>query len=263
VRWSQDIFNTLKDPLKDLKGREKCHNKVKVMPSNNKYKEPRTCNCGYSTMNSGNWSTHKKSCRLTQSSDNELILTLKEQLATKDQQMKEQLEAKDRQIAAQAEEIKMLIKKPRTVTNNNTTNRYVVEQQINVFGKETLSHISQEQIQSLLADPENAVAKFVKLKHRAPSNANVRCPNVNRAIYQVVVDTEGEEKEWENRPKGEVLEKLYDDNSTILEGEAVEEDHTPFLDHQDKVKASAAADAADGGRCYKQQLDKIHNVIIS
>jgi hypothetical protein len=158
----------------------------------------------------------------------------------------------------------MLIKKPRTVTNNNnnTTNRYVVEQQINVFGKETLSHISQEQIQSLLADPENAVAKFVKLKHRAPSNANVRCPNVNRAIYQVVVDTEGEEKEWENRPKGEVLEKLYDDNSTILEGEAVEEEHTPFLDHQDKVKASAAADAADGGRCYKRQLDKIHNVII-
>ena len=55
------------------------------------------------------------------------------------------------------------------------------------------------------------MAKFVKLKHRAPSNANVRCPNVNRAIYQVVVDgtTEDGEKEWENRAKGEVLEKLY------------------------------------------------------
>ena len=103
----------------------------------------------------------------------------------------------------------------------------------------------------------------MKLKHKAPSNANVRCPNVNRAIYQVVVGTEGEGKEWENRPKGEVLEKLYDDNSSILEGEAIEEEHLPFLDHQDKVKASAAADAVDGGRCYKQQLDKIHNVIIN
>jgi hypothetical protein len=56
---------------------------------------------------------------------------------------------------------------------------------------------------------------------------------------------------------------LYDDNSNILEGEAVEEDHTPFLDHQDMVKASATANAADGGRRYKEQLDKIHSVIIN
>jgi hypothetical protein len=174
------------------------------------------------------------------------------------EQLKEQLAVKDRQIAAQAEEIRMLIKKPRTVTNNN---RYVVEQYINVFGKETLEHISLQQIQRLLADPENAVARFVKLKHREPSNANVRCPNVNRAIYQVVVGGEGE-KEWENRAKGEVLERLYDDNSAILEGEAIEEDHMPFLDHQDRVKASASANAVDGGKCYKEQLDKIHNMLI-
>ena len=167
----------------------------------------------------------------------------------------EQLAAKDRQI----EELIKATKKPRTV--NTTNNRYVVEQHINVFGKESLAHISQEQIQRLLTDPENAVAKFVKLKHRELSNANVRCPNVNRAIYQVVVDAEGEEKEWENRAKGEVLERMYDDNSSILEGEAIEEEHLPFLDHQDRVKASASANAADGGRCYKQQLDKIHNVI--
>jgi hypothetical protein len=208
------------------------------------------------------WCVHKKSCKLIQAEqkadEKERIASLekdkndlKQQLCVKD----EQLQAKDRQI----EELIKATKKPRTVTNHN---RYVVEQHINVFGKETMSHISPQQIQHLLADPENAVAKFVKLKHRAPSNANVRCPNMNRAIYQVVVDTEGE-REWENRAKGEVLEKLYDDNSNILEGEAIEEEHLPFLDHQDKVKASAAANAADGGRCYKQQLDKIHNVIIT
>ena len=59
-----------------------------------------------------------------------------------------------------------------------------------------------------------------------------------------------------------MLEKLYDDNSCILEGEAIEEEHTSFLDHQDRVKASAAANAVDGGRMYKEQLDKIHNVLI-
>ena len=34
-----------------------------------------------------------------------------------------------------------------------------------------------------------------------------------------------------------------------------------FLEHQDLVKASAAADAEDGGRRYKEQLDKIHMVV--
>jgi hypothetical protein len=232
------------------------------------YKQEKNCECGYITYNRGNWSTHKKSCKTvinTQwSGEKERIASLekdkydlKQQLHAKDEHYQKELAAKDRQI----EELIKATKKPRTV--NTTNNRYVVEQHINVFGKESLEHISPQQIQRLLADPENAVAKFVKLKHKAPSNANVRCPNVNRAIYQVVVDNEGEGKEWENRPKGEVLEKLYDDNSSILEGEAVEEEHTPFLDHQDKVKASAAADAVDGGRCYKQQLDKIHNVIIN
>ena len=210
----------------------------------NQYKEARVCQCGYSTLGMNNWSQHKRSCKLLN--------------GTFDKDAR--IASLERQLAAKDEQIKMLIKKPRTVTNNN---RYVVEQHINVFGKESLAHISQEQIQRLLADPENAVAKFVKLKHREPSNANVRCPNVNRAIYQVVVGGEGGEKEWENRAKGDVLEKLYDDNSSILEGEAIEEDHMPFLDHQDKVKASAAANTVDGGRCYKQQLDKIHSVIIT
>jgi hypothetical protein len=222
------------------------------------YKEARTCECGFSTKGIRNWAQHKKYCKLIPDDKDARIATLERQLEETRHDAKEQLTAKDRQI----EELIKANKKPRTVNTTNN-NRYVVEQHINVFGKESLAHISQEQIQRLLADPENAVAKFVKLKHREPSNANVRCPNMNRAIYQVVVDTEGEGKEWENRAKGEVLEKLYDDNSSLLEGEAIEEDHMPFLDHQDKVKASAAANGVDGGRCYKQQLDKIHNVIIS
>lgn len=196
--------------------------------------------------------------------DKERIASLEQQLEVKDEQMKQdklslerQLQAKDRQI----EELLKQSKRPRTVTNN-TTNRYVVEQHINVFGKETLDHITPGQLEALFRDPENAVAKYVKLKHRKEANnANVRCPNVNRAIYQVVVGGEGEEKEWENRAKGDVLEKLYDENSCILEGEAIEEVHGRFLDYQDKVKASM--DGVDGGRRYKEQLDRIHNVVIN
>ena len=234
------------------------------------YKEARVCECGYTTVTISNWSIHKKRCKLVVTSDKEMIATLKEQLAeqreqlvakdqqmaAKDEQMKEQLAAKDRQI-------EQLIKKPRTV-NNTTNNRYVVEQHINVFGKESINHITPAQIRSLLADPVNAVPQFIKLKYRrAPGgvNNNVRIPNQKRAIYQVVVLGEDGEKQWENQAKGDVLEQLYDDNSGELEIEADEDtrEGLRFLNHQDKVKESASG--SDGGRRYKEQLDKIHCVI--
>lgn len=220
------------------------------------YKEPRVCDCGYVTAFSSAWSAHKKRCKLVTTGDKQLISTLQQQL----QDTKEQLLAKDEQLAAKDRQIEQLIKKPRTV-NHTTNNRYIVQQNVNVFGKESIDHISQEQIRALLADPVNAVPQFIKLKHRrAPGgvNNNIRIPNQKRAIYQVVVQGEGEEKEWENKSKGEILEMLYDDNSGHLEAEADEETRVGmnFLDHQDRVKASAA----DDGRLYKEQLDKIHNI---
>ena len=237
------------------------------MPKSATYKTAKICPCGYSTFNYGNWSVHKRLCPSgglgkVDINDSFLLAQMQEQLAAKDRQ----LEAKDEQLAAKDEQIKELIqvaKKPRTV--NNTTNKYVVEQKINVFGKESIEHISHQQIQALLADPANAVPQFIKLKHRrAPNgvNQNVRVPNQKRAIYQVVVAGEDEEKEWENKAKGEVLEQLYDDNSGHLEAEADEETRvgSQFLDHQDKVKASVSGE--DGGRRYKEQLDKIHCVMV-
>jgi len=172
--------------------------------------------------------------------------------------LKQLLATKDRQI----EELIKVAKKPRTV-HNTTNNKFLVEQHINAFGKESVNHISQQQIQALLADPVNAVPQFIKLKHRkAPGgvNQNLRVPNQKRAIYQVVVPGD-EGKEWENKSKGEVLEQLYDDNSGQLEAEADEETRvgSQFLDHQEKIRASESG--GDGGRKYKEQLDKIHCVV--
>ena len=224
------------------------------------------CECGYQTIQRSNWSTHKRTCKLVSTGDKERIASLERQLAAKDEQMAakdQQMAAKDEQLAAKDRQIEQLIKKPRTV-HNTTNNRYVVEQHINVFGKESISHITPAQIRSLLADPVNAVPQFIKLKYRrAPGgvNNNVRIPNQKRAIYQVVVVGEDGEKQWENQAKGDVLEQLYDDNSGELEIEADEDtrEGLRFLNHQDKVKESASGN--DGGRRYKEQLDKIHCVI--
>ena len=224
------------------------------------------CECGYQTIQRSNWSTHKRTCKLVSTGDKERIASLERQLAAKDEQMAakdQQMAAKDEQLAAKDRQIEQLIKKPRTV-HNTTNNRYVVEQHINVFGKESISHITPAQIRSLLADPVNAVPQFIKLKYRrAPGgvNNNVRIPNQKRAIYQVVVVGEDGEKQWENQAKGDVLEQLYDDNSGELEIEADEDtrEGLRFLNHQDRVKESASGN--DGGRRYKEQLDKIHCVI--
>tara|TARA_B110000285_G_C15000413_1_gene551142 strand:+ start:164 stop:889 length:726 start_codon:yes stop_codon:yes gene_type:complete len=239
------------------------------MPAGHRYKEPRVCDCGYSTCNPGHWCTHKKSCKSLTTGDKERIASLekdkedlKQQLATqllaKDEHYQKELAAKDRQI----KELIQVAKKPRTV-HNTTNNKFVVEQHINAFGRESIDHISQQQIQALLADPVNAVPQFIKLKHhKAPGgvNQNLRIPNQKRAIYQVVVPGD-EGKEWENKSKGEVLEQLYDDNSGHLEAEADEETRvgSQFLDHQEKIRASASG--GDGGRKYKEQLDKIHCVV--
>ena len=231
------------------------------------YKEPRQCECGYVGKYASHWSTHRKSCRLVPNDKDARIASLEQQLAAKDQQMtrdrqdlKEQLAAKDRQI----DELIKAAKKPRTI--NTTNNKYVVEQHVNCFGKESVEHITGQQIQRLLADPANAVPQYIKLKHnRAPGgvNKNVRIPNQKRAMYQVVVPGEDGDKEWEHQAKGDVLEQLYDEGSIQLEAEADEETRggSMFLDHQDKVRESANGNSGDGGRRYKEQLDKIHCVV--
>ena len=121
------------------------------MPSKT-YKEPRVCECGYTTNFPSAWFVHKKSCSLVPNEKDARIAILEKHLADAKEHLadtKEQLAAKDRQI-------EQLIKRPRTVNNNTTNNRYVVEQHINAFGKESIEHISQKQIQALLADPVNA-----------------------------------------------------------------------------------------------------------
>ena len=204
-----------------------------------------TCECGYETAHTSSFKRHKSTCPMVKETL-EVVPFLQKQI----KDLQDQLAAKDQVI-------KDMAKIPRTV--NNIT----VDSTVNVFGRESIKHINPKQIQALLADPANAVSQFIKLKHRrAPDgvNHNIRVPNKKRAIYQVVVPGDGDENEWENKTKGEILEQLFDENSGHLEAEADEETRlgSHFLTYQDKVKASAGGE--DGGKRYKEQLDKIHCV---
>ena len=77
----------------------------------NLYKKERTCECGYNTLYRSNFHTHKKThCKLLRTNtETDHIVSLKKQLAIKDQQLEakdKQLEAKDQQLAAKDEQMK-------------------------------------------------------------------------------------------------------------------------------------------------------------
>ena len=132
------------------------------------------CECGFSTSLRPNWSTHQKRCkRVTQASSQDQLLAEKD---ARINSLESQLAEKDKQISEQAKSIADLIKKPRTVTNNNTThNRYVVEQNVNVFGSETRDeepfHLTRQEALGLMSDPFHAVSKMVKLKGEVTKNS--------------------------------------------------------------------------------------------
>ena len=69
------------------------------------YKEPRECECGYTTLNASSWSRHTNhQCKKLKVDKDARISSLEQQLVQKDEQLKakdEQLKAKDEQMAEQ------------------------------------------------------------------------------------------------------------------------------------------------------------------
>ena len=225
------------------------------------YRESRVCKCGYATTHRGNWSTHKKRCATHAKIDPE-----KEQLREQLSAAREQLATKDELLVTQAKQINELLqaakeerKRPRTVNNhlNNTTN---VNNHINVFGKESLAHITEAKLQELLADPHTSVARLVTLKHSVEENQNVKVPNAREKWVQVLVEGEDGKREWQAVPKGDILSEIVETNAMLLEGEA-DESTVPgvrYSQWHDQLRDSQE----QNGRMFKDQMDLIHKVIL-
>ena len=226
--------------------------------------DPHFCSplCGYNTFDLANLARHRSTCKkIEMHNSRESVL---EELTTKEQELatinkhladtKDQLAAKDRQMAEKDEQIKQLIKRPRTVTHHN---RFVVNNSVNCFGRESLEHITEAKYQELLRDPETSVAKVVALQRTVPENENVVIPNVRERRW-LVVEEEGGEKQWRSKDKGQVLEQLWESSTCLLEGEADEE--TPvgarWSRWADKVRSDV------DGRLYREQLDMVEHSIL-
>jgi hypothetical protein len=256
------------------------------------FKDIRQCDCGYVTQNRGNWSKHRKICKhvAEERRDNDLLVekdariatleeqvvsqrerevTFKEQLAAKDEQMREQLAAKDRQI----DELIKAAKRPRTVNNTtnhtNQTNNYAVAH-LNVFGKESMDHISPGKIQELIKEPDTSLARLVALKHSIPENMNVRVPNKRERMVERVMQMPDGEKKWEGEDKDKVVSDLVESTATIMEeavdkttgiGQRYERWVGRLMQSHDEYHLGDSAGKA-GGKQFKQQMDLMHHTLV-
>lgn len=212
--------------------------------------------CGYTTKNRGGWSVHQKLCKGRAAEPDaekdqlrERVQSLEQQLASKD----EQLKVKDAQIEELLQAAREERKRPRTLNHNKN---YNVNQQINVFGKESLSHITEAKLQALLADPETAVAGLVTLTYSVEENRNVKVPNVREKWVHVLKEDASGRQEWQAVPKNDILSEIVETNAMILEGEA-DDNSVPGLRYSrwhDKLRDSQE----HNGKMFKEQMDYVH-----
>ena len=209
--------------------------------------EPHLCECGYSTTFSTNMKRHKNTCHVVKQAEDYKDFRI-EMLSQQNKQLTEQLAAKD-------EQIKQLIKRPPRTINN----RFIVNNNVNCFGRESLSHIPESKYQELLRDPETSVARVVALQRSIAENDNVTVPNIRERRWLIVEEEDGE-KQWRSRDKGLVLEQMWESGTCLLEGEADEE--TPvgarWYKWADKVRSSID----DKGKLYREQLDMVEHCIL-
>jgi hypothetical protein len=195
--------------------------------------------------------------------------TFKDQLAAKD----EQLAAKDTQIAALLEAAKDERKRPRTVNNTtnhtNHTNNYAIAH-LNVFGKESMDHISQAKMQELIKEPDTSLARFIALKHSIPENMNVRVPNKRERMVERVTQMPDGEKRWEGEDKDKVVSDLVESTATVLEeavdkttgiGQRYERWVGRLMQSHDEYHLGDSAGKA-GGKQFKHQMDLVHHTLV-
>ena len=167
------------------------------------------------------------------------------------------LQEKDRQLAAKDTQIEMLLKRPRTTIS--TTNRFIVNQSVNVFGKESISHISDSMIQELLKDPETSVAKVVALQRSVAENVNIVIPNVRERRWLVMEECEGE-KQWKSKEKNHVLDQLWENGAFVLDAEV--DESTAVGKRWTRWAERVRSCQNERGRLYREQLNMMEHSLL-
>ena len=229
--------------------------------------EPHVCICGYTSFDASNFKKHNRICYVVRDAEDESCKEqLRASLAQRDAQIAA-LEAlvaeKDRMIEHLQKEARMARKRPHNITNNKTcgnTNNYNVNNQINVFGKESLAHITEAKLQELIQDPDASVARLVTLKHSVEENMNVRVPNCRDRWVELLVEGEDGEKTWQAVPKDDVIGELVESTALELDAQASEDSIAGRRFTQWHERLLESTDQK--GPLYRDQCSRVHKSLV-
>lgn len=131
---------------------------------------------------------------------------------------------------------------------------------MNIFGQESLHHITDAKLQELIADPDTSVARLVTLKHSVDQNRNIRVKNSRERWVEYLVSRDGV-KTWEAVPKDHVLGDLVESTSLELEASADEATQVGRRFSQWHERLLESQDS--NGAMFREQCDMVHKSLVN
>lgn len=172
-----------------------------------------------------------------------------------EEEMKEYKKEKDK-LYKQIEE---LIKKAgnTTIHNENTITNNTIN--LNSYGKEDLSHITDGFKTQLIKGPFKMIPKMIEAVHfnnKKPENKNISLPNKKGKYMRVY-----KEGKWLYCNKNEVLDELMETNYYILDSHYDESGE--ILDENQVVRYRKFQERYDNGELEKDTKDEINLILLN
>ena len=150
-------------------------------------------------------------------------------------------------------QIDALIKKAGNTTNTNNLN-------LNSYGKEDLSHITNSFKNHLIKGPFGMIPKMIEAVHfnkEKPENKNITYPNKKNNNVKIYKDGE-----WKYYNKGELMDEMIENNYYILDVHYDEKGDNVLNDVQ-KKRYRKFKDKYDNGELDKGIKDDINIILLN
>jgi hypothetical protein len=186
-----------------------------------------TCEFCNKTVSKPAYARHKKTCKGRKDEAQQEPVSQKEF-----QELKAQVVQLTQQLASQHKE------QPTTqVVNNGTINNNTIVINLNSFGQEDTSHLSQELLSYCINNPKKGMPSLIESIHyneEVPENHNLRCKSLKRNIFEKYVGAQ-----WIMCDASNTLDELIRKGYRILEAYFSEHFMTDPSFFDDETRANA------------------------
>ena len=157
-------------------------------------------------------------------------------------------------------QINALIKKAGNTTTNTTNTMNTNNLNLNSYGKEDLSHITNSFKNHLIKGPFGMIPKMIEAVHfnkEKPENKNITYPNKKNNNVKIFRDGE-----WKYYNKGELMDEMIENNYYILDVHYDERGDNVLNDVQ-KKRYRKFKDKYDNGKLDKGIKDDINIILLN